>query len=758
MAAAYALMVAGNSHGDTFGADILTDPQVKWEKAPCRFCGTGCGVMVGVKKGKVVAVAGDTKNPVNKGFLCVKGYHLPSILYGKDRLKKPLLRQANGTLSEISWDKALDLVAQKFTEATPQNLALYGSGQWTVQDGYAAIKFMKGGLGTNNLECNARLCMASAVAGFTTTFGKDEPMGCYDDFELTDYFILWGNNMAEMHPVLFSRLADHRRKNPHVKIIDIATRKTRTSENADLYLEIQPQADLALANAICRELIHRNQVDQKFIKAHVLFKKGTVDIGYGLEDEKAPLVSDELIGFDEFKRLLEPYTLTYTEKLTGISSENIRLLADIYGNPAKKVVSLWCMGVNQHTRGTWMNNLIYNLHLLTGKISSPGNSPFSLTGQPSACGTAREVGTLTQGLPGGRTVENPEDRDYTEKAWKIKPGTIPAQPSMHTMAMFRHLKNGVLKAMWIQATNPMVTLPDLDKFISGIKKHRPFIVVSDIYPTPTTDIADLILPSALWIEREGCFGNSERRTQQWNKMVEPPGEARPDCWQLIEVAKRMGHGHLFPWKSDEEQALGLYEEYRTFTIGTGKDVAAYGDLKSARGIRWPVVNGQETRWRYREGEDPYVKKGEGVSFYGNKKYQHKAIIWFRPYAAPPESPDKEYPFWLCTGRVLEHWHSGSMTRRVKELHQAVPKAYVELNPEDAREMGFHPGQKVKLKTRRGELVLEASINDRSVPQRGMVFVPFFDENHLINKLTLDQFCPLSKEPDYKKCAVKLEKA
>ena len=762
MATKYAIAMAGVAFfpslvlADTHGEDILRDPSIKWEKAPCRFCGTGCGTMVGVRKGKVVAVAVDKQNPVNKGFLCVKGYHLPAVLYAKDRLTTPQIRK-NGVLKNVSWDEALDLIAKKFKAAGPKKASIYGSGQWTLQDGYAAMKFMKGGMGSNNLEANARICMASAVTGFITTFGKDEPMGCYDDFEASDNYVMWGNNMAEMHPVLFSRITEYKRKNPKVKIIDLGTRKTRTSLASDIYLEFKPQSDLAIGNAICYEIIKNGWVNEEFVKKHTIFKEGTTNIGYGLEGEKPPKITDKVIEFDKFKKHISKYTPEHASKISGVSAKDIKALAKMFGDKDQKVVSLWCMGVNQHSRGTWMNNIIYNIHLLTGKIAQPGNSPFSLTGQPSACGTVREVGTLTHGLPGGRVVKKAEHRAFAEKIWGVAPGTIPAKPSMHTMAMFRKLKDGELDAMWIQVTNPMQTLPDRTKFVEGIKKNKSFIVVSDIYPTATTEIADVILPSAMWVEREGCFGNSERRTQQWNQLVDPPGDARPDAWQIIEVAKRMGYGNLFPWESDKEQAEGLYSEYRKFTINVGKDLADYSDLKKARGMRWPVVKGKETRWRYSEGNDPYVKTGESYSFYGNKKYDNKAIIWFRPYEPAAEVPNNKYPFWLCTGRVIEHWHSGTMTRRVKELHQAMPEAYVELHPEDARLKGISNGNSVRLTTKRGTIILKASINERAVPQKGSIFVPFFDEDKLINELTLDNYCPISKEPDFKKCAVRIEK-
>ena len=768
MAASWTAAVAGATlagcSGDAGVADdLLDDPGVTWSKAPCRFCGTGCGVMVGVRDGKIVAVAGDRQNPVNLGLLCVKGYHLPGVLYGEDRLKHPLVRD-NGKLVEgPSMDEALDLVAARFSEIVaehgPDSIAVYGSGQWTIQDGYAASKWMRAGVGTNNVEANARLCMASAVTGFLTTFGKDEPMGCYDDFEHGDVFVFWGNNMAEMHPVLFSRISKRKEQAPQVELVDIATRYTRTSEASDRYLEMRPGSDLAIANAIAHEIVNNGWVNEDFVSKHAAFKSGEEDIGNGLRgvSAKNPL-ANELTEFEDYKRFLAKYTPEYAESVSGVPARTIREVAALYGDPRKKVVSLWCMGMNQHTRGTWINNLVYNLHLLTGKISEPGNSPFSLTGQPSACGTVREVGTLTQALPGGRRVDNPEHRAFAAKVWDVPVESLPAKPTSHTMAMFRKLATGELKGMLIQVTNPMVTLPDLNHFMKGIAEHKPFIVVSDVYPTPTTAIADVVLPAAMWVEREACFGNSERRTQQWNKLVDPPGEAMPDSLQIIEIAKRMGHGGLFPWETQEEQAHGLYEEYRQFTLGVGKDVAAYDDLKRARGMRWPVVDGKETRWRYREGSDPYVEQGQGWSFYGNHSLGDRAVVWQRPYQPPAEEPDQDYPFWLSTGRVLEHWHSGSMTRRIAELHRAVPRSYVEIHPEDAREQAISDGADVKVVSRRGELVLTASVGGRGRPSRGSVFIPFFDEALLANLLTLDAHCPISKQPDYKKCAVKIEKA
>ncbi|MHC5064855.1 MAG: molybdopterin-dependent oxidoreductase, partial [Planctomycetota bacterium] len=348
----------------------LDEPQddLNWQKAPCRFCGTGCGVMVGCKDGKVMAVRGDEANPVNRGLLCVKGYHLPAMLYGEDRLTHPQLRDGDGW-KQITWDEALDLIAEKFSatleESGPESVAVYGSGQWGVHDGYAALKWVKGGMRSNNLDPNARLCMASAVMGFMTQFQSDEPMGCYEDLEAGEDFVLWGNNMAEMHPVLFSRILENKRLNPGVRIVDIATRRTPTSEYADMYLEITPGTDLALANGILHLLLKKKQIDRSFIAENVVFKRGIEDleeIGYGCYGDNTERYGFKDKGRDsnieELETFLADYSPDKVAEICGIQAAQVEALATMYGDQGRSTVSLWCMGVNQHTRGTWMNNLI----------------------------------------------------------------------------------------------------------------------------------------------------------------------------------------------------------------------------------------------------------------------------------------------------------------------------------------------------------------------------------------------------------------
>jgi nitrate reductase NapA len=791
---------------------------IRWDKAPCRFCGTGCSVLVGTKEGRVVATQGDPEAPVNRGLNCIKGYFLSKIMYGKDRLTTPLLRKKdgkydkNGEFTPVSWKEAFDVMEEKFKAALkakgPTSVGMFGSGQWTVWEGYAAAKFYKAGLRSNNIDPNARHCMASAVAGFMRTFGIDEPMGCYDDLEHADAFVLWGSNMAEMHPVLWSRLTNRKLSAPHVKVAVLSTFENRNFDLADIPMVFNPQTDLAILNYIAHYIIENGKVNQEFVSKHVNFRRGNVDIGYGLrptdareKDAKnaAKANDSEPMNFEEYKKFVSEYTVGKVSKLSGVSEAHLEALAKLYADPNVKVTSFWTMGFNQHTRGTWANNLVYNIHLLTGKISEPGNSPFSLTGQPSACGTAREVGTFSHRLPADMVVDKEEHRDIAEAIWKLPKGTIPDKPGLHAVAQNRALKDGKLNVYWVMCNNNMQAAANMNQEgYPGYRNPENFIIVSDPYPTVTALAADLILPTAMWVEKEGAYGNAERRTQFWRQQVNAPGEAKSDLWQIVEFSKRFkveevwpqellakmpayrgktlydilyanGQVNKFPlgqlqagFANEESKYFGFYlqkglfEEYAQFGRGHKHDLAPFEAYHKARGLRWPVVDGKETLWRFREGYDPYVAKGEGIKFYG--KPDGKAWIFALPYEPAAESPDKEYDLWLSTGRVLEHWHSGSMTRRVPELHRAFPDAVVFMNPDDAEARGLRRGMAAKLQTRRGEIEARVETRGRNKPPRGVVFIPWFDESKLVNKLTLDATCPISKQTDFKKCAVRVVKA
>ncbi|KZB51776.1 periplasmic nitrate reductase subunit alpha [Thalassospira xiamenensis] len=818
-AAAVAAAAAGISL-PAAAQNLVTDAehtQLKWSKAPCRFCGTGCSVMVATKDNHVVATHGDVLSPVNRGLNCVKGYFLSKIMYGEDRLTQPLLRKKNGVYDKngdftpVSWDEAFDVMAEKWKAALkakgPTSVGMFGSGQWTVWEGYAASKLMKAGFRSNNLDPNARHCMASAVVGFMRTFGMDEPMGCYDDMEAADAFVLWGSNMAEMHPILWTRVTDRRLSAPHVKVAVLSTYEHRCFDLADIPMVFKPQTDLAILNYIANHIIQTDRVNTDFVNKHTVFRRGNTDIGYGLRPEdpreqSAQNASDAGgstdMTFDEFAEFVSGYTLDKVHEMTGVPKERLEALAELYADPKIKVTSFWTMGFNQHTRGVWANNLCYNIHLLTGKIAEPGNSPFSLTGQPSACGTAREVGTFSHRLPADLVVTNPEHRKHAEEIWKLPEGTIPDKVGYHAVLQNRMLKDGKLNAYWVQCNNNMQAGANMnEEGWPGYRNPENFIAVSDVYPTVTCEAADLILPTAMWVEKEGCYGNAERRTHMWHQLVDAPGEAKSDLWQLMEFSKRFaieevwpeellakapelrgktmfdvlfqnGQVNKFPLEDtapDYNNAeakhfgfyvqKGLFEEYATFGRGHGHDLAPFDRYHEVRGLRWPVVDGKETLWRYREGYDPYVTPGAGVEFYGHK--DGKARIFALPYEPAAESPDEEYPYWLCTGRVLEHWHSGSMTERVPELYRAFPDALCFLHPDDAAEMGMRRGDEVRVISRRGEMRTRVETRGRNKPPRGLIFVPWFDASQLINKVTLDATDPMSKQTDFKKCAVRLEK-
>ncbi|MDA0190921.1 MAG: nitrate reductase catalytic subunit NapA, partial [Proteobacteria bacterium] len=636
---------------------------------------------------------------------------------------------------------------------------------------------------------------------------------------------LWGSNMAEMHPILWSRISDRRLTAKHVRIHVLSTFTHRSCELADSELIFKPNSDLAILNYIANYIIQNNAVNKDFVTKHVKFKKGVTDIGYGLrpnhplekvamnngypgEDGKPkgnPMAASD-ITFEEFAQFVSEYTLDKTHEISGVPKDRLEALAKAYADPKIKVTSFWTMGFNQHVRGTWVNNMIYNVHLLVGKISEPGNSPFSLTGQPSACGTAREVGTFAHRLPADMVVTNPAHRALSEKLWKLPEGTIPDWVGYHAVLQSRMLKDGKIGFFWSTTTNNMQAGPNVNEEIyPGWRNPKAFVVHSDVYPTVSAMSADLILPSAMWMEKEGMYGNAERRGQMWRQQVKAPGEARSDLWQYREFSKRFKMEEVWPaelldkmpeykgktlfdvlyankdttkwgldevakvnahaikdYMNDESKAYGFYvqkglfEEYAAFTRGKAHDLAFFDVYHKARGLRWPVIDGKETLWRFREGYDSYVPKGEGVRFYGFP--DGKAVAFALPYQPAAEMPDSEYDLWLCTGRVLEHWHTGSMTRRVPELYKAVPDAVIFMHPEDAKKRGLNRNDVVKVSTRRGEIQLRVETRGRNKPPVGLVFVPFFDEHRLVNKLTLDATCPLSKETDFKKCACKVVKA
>jgi nitrate reductase NapA len=872
----------------------------QWDKGVCRFCGTGCGIMVATQGGRIVATKGDPDAPVNRGLNCIKGYFNAKIQYGKDRITQPLMRMTDGKFDKhgrftpVTWDQAFDEMERQFREVYkamgPTGVAIFGSGQYTIPEGYASAKLMKAGFRSNNIDPNARHCMASAVVGFIQTFGIDEPSGNYDDIEHTDTIITWGANMAEAHPILWSRVSDRRLSAEHVRVVNLTTLSNQSSNIADTEIVFKPGTDLAIWNYIAREIVNRDAVNHDFVKRHCVFATGPYDIGYGMrgtdqyafpaekdtqakelkvkldrweavaqrkkpgeiveQNNRKKPVKHWLITFEDFKTAVQPYTLDFVAELSkgdpdeSLESHKKKLqqLAELYMDKGRKVVSFWTMGFNQHYRGSWVNEQAYMVHLLLGKQAQPGNGAFSLTGQPSACGTAREVGTFAHRLPADMVVFNPKHRARAEKIWKLPNNTINPKVGSHIVKIMRDLEDGHIKWAWVQVNNPFQATANSNHWIKAARDMDNFIVVSDPYPTISAKVADLILPTAMIFEKWGAYGNAERRTQFWREQVPPPGQARSDVAQTLEFAKRfklkevwgeqpvpglkapgypegklpdvlaeaqkLGYSpddtlydvlfatpeaqqHKWPdpvakgHDNHTVKALGvdwfpekaLFQEYRQFGVGHMHDLADfdvyYGD--DVRGLKWPVVNGKETQWRFNAKYDPYVKSG-AFEFYGpalkalpsgnldrvtkqdKTSLAGKAKIFFRPYAAPPEQPDETYNLWLATGRVLEHWHTGTMTQRVPELHRAVPTAQIFMHPDDAKARGLKRNDVAVVESRRGKVKAVVETQGRNRPPKGYTFVPFFDEAVYINKVALDVTCPMSKETDYKKCAVKVYKA
>ncbi len=736
-------LAAGKAHSQQGDVGQLISQSPRWHRAPCNLCGVGCGLLVGVDHGRAVAVKGDPDCPVNAGLACAKGYHSVQAPYGNDRLNRALVRR-NGSLVGVPLAQALDLVATRLGETIAESgrdsVALFGSARWSLSDAYVASKVFKGGLGCNNVETEARLMAGSGMAGLSATFGLDGSIGSYQDVEQADLFVVWGANLAETDPVLFSRMLDRKRVNPSVRILVLASRTTRTGYAADRTLLYQPHTTLAIANAIAHEIVNRGPVALEFLDRHVAFKSGRAGLDYGLEGE--PLVTEEAVdvGWQGYQRFLEDYTPQRAQALSGLPASDISWLASLYADPSLKVTSIWGREVNEDHRGTWLNNALYNIHLLVGKVATPGNNPLCTTGLASGGSEVGAAGSLGPALPRG-AVSDPGARQRAAEIWGVPAQNLNPSPAGSALGIFRALERGDIRFLWIQSANPMASLPNLHRYRRAVSDPDRFIVVSDAYPTQTTDLADVVLPSALWLERDGAFVNVERRVQLANRIVAPPGDALSDGAQLIAVANRMGLGDLFPYGRDGEIAL-LWEEYRRFHDGSATALPPVSALESRAGVSWPYLEGRETSWRYNVDYDPLAEDRIGrFDFYGHP--DHRAWIWLRPFQPPAESPDGDFPFWLSTGAVVEHSDTGTITQRIPTLHRAIPHAYAEVNAEDARDLGIRHGEKVRLTSRRGSIELEARIDYRAQPIPGHVFVPQFDEGALVNLLTLDAACPLS---------------
>ena len=674
----------------------------------------------------VLRASGDKAHPANRGRLCTKGATTAEMLAAPGRLTGALVRDERG--EEPVPTPVADAIAetarrlrQIVDEHGPDAVALYVSGQMSLEAQYLANKLAKGFLRTNQIESNSRLCMASAGAGYKSSLGADGPPGSYEDFERADVFLVIGSNMADCHPILFLRMME--RVKAGAKLIVVDPRRTATAAKADLFLQIAPGTDLALLNGLLRLLHENGHTDPEFIAAHTE-------------------------GWDALPAFLADYAPDAVAALTGLAEDDIRTAARLIGE-AGEWMSCWTMGLNQSTHGTWNTNALVNLHLATGAICRPGSGPFSLTGQPNAMG-GREMGYMGPGLPGQRSVLVEAEREFTEEVWGLPPGTIRADGvGRGTVEMFRKMADGSIKACWIICTNPVASVANRRTVIEGLEAAE-FVVTQDVFTdTETNAYADVVLPGAMWTESEGVLINSERTLTLAQPVVPPPGEALPD-WRIIaSVACAMGYEKGFSYDSAEQ----VFEELRQFwNPVTGWDLrgVTYERLRSTP-VQWPAAEDGPDRnpIRYVGGGEPRFPTPSG-----------RAVFHARPHMPAAELPDDDYPFVLNTGRLQHQWHTLTKTGKVAKLNKLNPGPFVELHPLDARELGIAEGDSVEVASRRGRAVLPAVVTDRVRP--GGCFAPFhwndlFGEYLSVNAVTSDAVDPVSFQPEFKVCAVSLTK-
>lgn len=691
----------------------------------CGYCGVGCGIVLDVARDadgrrRVKRAAGDRAHPANAGRLCTKGATSVELLTAPGRLDTALIRpRRDGGTQRTGVDRAISETARRLRaivdEHGPDAFAMYVSGQMTLEAQYLANKLVKGYIGTNNIESNSRLCMASAGTGYKLSLGSDGPPGSYDDLDHADVFLVIGSNMADCHPILFLRMME--RVKAGAKLIVVDPRRTATAAKADLFLRIRPGTDLALLNG----LLHLVPKDEEFIAAHTT-------------------------GWEAMPDLLAEYPPDRVAELTGLAEEDIRTAAAWIG-AAGNFVTLWTMGLNQSTHGTWNTNAICNLHLATGAICRTGSGPFSLTGQPNAMG-GREMGYMGPGLPGQRSVLVPADREFTERAWGVPAGTLRTEVGRGTIDMFEQMAEGRIKACWIICTNPVASVGNRRTVIAGLEAAELVVTQDAFAETETNAYADIALPAAMWSETDGIMINSERSLALVHPLADPPGEALPD-WQIIaRVAAEMGYADGFTYASAAE----ILEEIKTFTNPqTGYDLSGVTYERLAAGpVQWPAAPGGPDRNPIR-----YLDAGRGLRF---ATPDGRAVFHPRPHMDPAEMPDDDYPFVLNTGRLQHQWHTMTKTGKIAKLTKLNPEPFVEIHPDDAGRSGIAGGDQVEIASRRGRAVLPAVLTDRVAP--GTCFAPMhwndlFGEYVSVNAVTSDAVDPLSFQPELKVCAVSL---
>ncbi len=702
------------SSSDTTGYTSAKKIPEKWVATTCGYCSVGCGIEVGVKDGKAVAARPLTSHPVNRGKLCPKGLSEHYVIDADNRLRYPLLRKGS-KLMRVGWEEALEAMIERFrsTQAKygPDSLGVLSTGQLVTEEFYALGKLVQLGFGTKNYDGNTTLCMASAVSGYKQSFGSDGPPGAYEDLEQADVILLVGANIADNHPILCQYLDG----NPRKTLIVADPRISKTAMMADLHLPLKPRSDLALINGI----------------AHILIRHGLIDRDY---------IARHTSGFDELARFLEAYAPSRVAEITGLSEELLYKTAFLYGR-AKAGFIGWTMGVNHSTLGAATVSALCNLSLLTGNIGRAGAAPFSITGQCNAMGT-REAG-FTSSMPGYRKFDAASDRQELAKLWNIDESRLPVKRGLAYPDIVEAAVGKRIRAMWIIATNPLVSFPNQDVLRQALSNLE-FLVVQDGYhPTPTTELADLVLPAAIWGEKEGTYTNSERRVSKVNKAVEPPGEARSDIDIFLAVAEKLGcRKELFAGWSTVEDA---FNEWACVSKGRLCDYSGltYRSLVSKGPTQWPCRAGEEPTPRlYADGKFPTA--------------DGRAKLICADWQPFPEQPTAAHPFVLNTGRTVEHWHTRTKTREVPILERLSPRAWLEMNPRDAGQLGLRSHDRVDVISQRGRVRgVELRLTEIIAP--GQVFMPFHFFETNVNEVTQSAFDPISREPNYKQCAVRVER-
>lgn len=712
----------------------------------CAYCGVGCGMVLQVttdpESGRrhITKSVGNKEHPANFGRLCTKGATTSDLLAAPGRMESAHVRTDRGEPAEpVDMDRAIAQCANRLRAIIdthgPDSFAMYVSGQMSIEAQYLANKLTKGFIGTNQIESNSRLCMASAGSGYKLSLGADGPPGSYQDFEHADVFFVIGANMADCHPILFLRMMD--RVKAGAKLIVVDPRRTATADKADLFLQISPGSDLALLNGLLQQIVENGHTDSDFI-------------------------AEFTEGWEVMPSFLEQYTPDKVSEITGIPDEHIRAAARMIGE-AENFVSCWTMGLNQSTHGTWNTNALCNLHLATGAICKPGSGPFSLTGQPNAMG-GREMGYMGPGLPGQRSVLSAEDRAFTEDQWGIPRGTLRTEAATGTIDMFSRMAGGEIKACWIVCTNPVASVANRRTVLAGLERADLVITQDAFLETETNEYADVLLPAALWSEAEGVMVNSERNMTLFQPAVTAPGDAMPD-WQIIaRIACEMGFSDAFSYGSAEE----VFEEIKRFSNPkTGYDLRGVSYERLRQGpLQWPCApesTADRNPIRYLNdgvSQARLVREDGSAPRLAFPTANGRAVFFARPHLPPEEMPDDDYPFLLNTGRLPHQWHTMTKTGKVAKLNKLNPGPFVEIHPDDAARLQIVDGDAIEIASRRGRAVLPAAISDRVRP--GNCFAPFhwndvFGEYLAINAVTNDAVDPISNQPEFKACAVTLAK-